>query len=264
MSLSTVAKKAVLNELEDLIADGGPIVPSYTSSSYGPSLVSSVPEVDIRTFVIKASACIDRIAGRQSQFWNHLVVSSNVAHVLDPTIATSALASLRALRDAVAKDHLLTFAQLVEADVLGDFMAQAETLLDAKYHVAAMVLIGGVLEERLAKLCTARTIVVNKPGISAYNDALRKATVYDQPTWRQIQVVADHRNNAAHGKGHTVKATNVENASTFVGQFSRRVPAVRGGRETLAGLLTCGQTYAARRGRYSCSASGASPMSASS
>jgi hypothetical protein len=70
-------------------------------------------------------------------------------------------------------------------------LVQAKELLTANYHVPAMVLIGGVLEEHLSKLCVARNLTWSGSGsLAKYNDILRDK-LYDKVVWRRIQAIVD-------------------------------------------------------------------------
>lgn len=217
-------KQTVLDQLDELIQRGQPIAESYKVSGMSFTLISDVPEWTIREFVTASSAAIDRIAGRESQFYRQLVLWPQKTLHFNSEIVMSVLGSLRALHESVKKGYLMTVQQLAHAEVLDDFMVQSRTLLDAGYHVAAMVLVGGVLEEHLGKLCVARSISTPvKPGLGTYNDALR-GVVFDQPTWRRLQALGDLRNLAAHGQGAKVKAEDVEDAWTFAGRFLADYP----------------------------------------
>jgi hypothetical protein len=60
--------------------------------------------------------------------------------------------------------------------------------------------------------------------ITKYNDLLREK-VYDQPTWRRIQVVGDLRNKAAHGEGATLRQETAQGEYEFIGRFLTEHPA---------------------------------------
>lgn len=66
-----------------------------------------------------------------------------------------------------------------------DMLQQAVDLLQAGYHVAAMVLAGGVVENRLRILCEARNVLPQARNLNAYNQALRDVA-YAQATWRRL------------------------------------------------------------------------------
>jgi hypothetical protein len=219
------SRQTILEELDRLIVQGVPIGDSYHRSLLSPRLTSGVPEWKIREFVTGASAAIDRVAGRESQFYRQIVLQPGSLLAITAEVVMSVLGSLRSLREAVDKGHLVTLQQLARAEVLDDFMTQSRALLDAGYHVAAMVLIGGVLEEHLGKLCLLRNVLpASRSGLSVFNDALR-GVVFDQPQWRRVQALADLRNQAAHGQGAKVGVPDVEDAWVFVNRILADVPS---------------------------------------
>jgi hypothetical protein len=217
-------KDTILTELDDLIARGVPLAESYTTSGMQITPMSNVAEWSIRAFVTTASATIDRLTGRDSQFYRQIIINPTKPLAAASEVVMSIVGSLHALREAVQKDHLLTLQQMVQAAVLDDFLGQSDALLEGKYHVAAMVLVGGVLEEHLGKLCANRSVKpAGRPGLSMYNDAL-KGIAYDQPVWRRLQVIVDLRNLAAHGEGAKVKAEDVSEALAFARRFLADYP----------------------------------------
>jgi hypothetical protein len=129
------------------------------------------------------------------------------------------LGVVTALRDAVDAGLLVSLEQRIRANIHDDFLVQAKELLDQSYHVAAMVLIGGVLENHLQKLCVARSLQRKGDGsLSKYNDLL-KDKLYSQAEWRRIQSIGDDRNDAAHGQGQKVKPENVTDHFGYVQRF---------------------------------------------
>ena len=67
---------------------------------------------------------------------------------------------------------------------------------------AAGALAGVVLERHLQRVAINHNTAPNKknPTISDLNDPLKQAGVYDVPTWRKIQLLADLRNICSHQK----------------------------------------------------------------
>jgi hypothetical protein len=125
----------------------------------------------------------------------------------------------------VHKGYLVSLESRLRSNIHDDFLRQAKTLFDEHYHVAAMVLVGGVMEDHLEKLCTKHGKTWTGHGsISKYNDALH-GTAYDKATWRRIQGIGDLRNEAAHGNGAKVRPEDVEDALKFVGRFIADNPA---------------------------------------
>lgn len=195
----TIREKA-LQELDRLIEAGKRAAASYSLNEMGTTYWSDIPEHELRAFRASAAAVVDRLAGTQSEYYRHLPTGEK--HLQSSRSAVEGiLGVIISLRAAVDEDLLVRLEQQVRSNTYDDFLTQAHELLAAKpsYHVAAMVLVGGVLEDQLRKMCVARSIQwKGKDGMSAYNDAL-KEVAYPQAVWRRVQVVADNRNAAAHG-----------------------------------------------------------------
>lgn len=216
-------KTRALGELDTLIKLGHSACNTgRDESGYAPPSEES----QLRAFRTTALATVSRIAGRDSEFYrsippvpdNRALTYPSSAHLIE-----AALGAVLALRAAVEAGQLETLAQRVRSNTYDDFLVQAEELLRAKpsYHVAAMVLVGGVLEDNLSKMCQSRGIQwKGRDGLTAYNDAL-KETVYAQAVWRRIQVVADNRNAAAHGgeDASALKHEDVEDDLRWVRKF---------------------------------------------
>ncbi len=225
------AKQQVLDQLDSLIESGQKYDNSYSSSvdSMGAAF-TNVPENELRAFATRSFAAIERIAGRASQYYEMLpdVAGSQSLQAAGygQPVTAPILGSLLALRDAVDAGHLETLEAQIRALVHDDFLQQAKDLLASNYHVAAMVLAGGVLEDHLKKLCTTNGLTWNGSGsISKYNDACRQGNVYDQAKWRRIQSIGDLRNQAAHGQGGNVNSSDVDDACKFTERFISDFPA---------------------------------------
>jgi hypothetical protein len=67
---------------------------------------------------------------------------------------------------------------------------------------AAGALAGVVLERHLQRVAGNHRVLPSKknPTIADLNDPLREAGVYELPTWRKIQLMADIRNLCTHQK----------------------------------------------------------------
>lgn len=96
------------------------------------------------------------------------------------------------------------------ADVTGHLLAE---LQDSEVRVASTLakvspraagaLAGVVLERHLQRVADNHHVLVKKktPTIADLNDPLKAKGVYDVPTWRKIQLLADLRNICVHQKG---------------------------------------------------------------
>ncbi|MYC75935.1 hypothetical protein F4X10_09245 [Candidatus Poribacteria bacterium] len=107
------------------------------------------------------------------------------------------LKSLESRIDSVLQDvkgHLL-------ADLQDSELKAAEQLRKVNLR-AAGVLAGVVLEGHLQRVVQNHNISIRKksPTIADLNDPLKNKGVYDNPTWRKIQLLADIRNLCSHKK----------------------------------------------------------------
>ena len=220
-------KKEVLTQFDALIETGQRLTNSFQFRDY--IYESSVPEAEHRAFVTSALAAIERIAGKDSQYYANIPqepLSSQLAFAgFDMSFIPTVTGVLISLRDAVDQGLLLSLESKLRANIHDDFLVQASELLDAGYHVAALVLTGGVLENHLQKMVLARRLDLPKKGsISKYNDLLRD-NPYNQSIWRRIQSISDLRNDAAHGKGSTITPKDAKDAHAFVQRFIADHPA---------------------------------------
>jgi hypothetical protein len=221
-------KDEILQQLDSLITTGRQLVSSFKLGHSGVSY-SDEPEERLRAFVTGAFAAISRIAGENSDYYRTIPcdkLSSSLANPgWDTSFVPSVLGAVQALRDAVDSGYLTSLESRLRANVHDDFLTQAGELLNAGYHVAAMVLAGGVLENHLRKLVTARGLTWSgSASLSKYNDKL-KDTVYPQPIWRRIQSISDVRNDAAHGNIEVVKVDDVRDALSFIPRIITDYPS---------------------------------------
>jgi len=221
-------KTDILNQLDILITEGARIESSFIMGERG-TYSSGIPESELRAFVIAALAAITRISGRESEYYTNIPKLKDNQQIslpgFNPTLIPAIQGSLVALKSAVNTGWLDSLESQLRANVHDDFLQQAQDLLSAGYHVAAMVLIGGVLEDHLRKLCTNLSLTWSGNGsLSKYNDLLRD-NAYAQPVWRRIQAISDVRNEAAHGNGTAVKRSDVEDALMYIGRLLADYPS---------------------------------------
>jgi hypothetical protein len=120
------------------------------------------------------------------------------------------LASIRVVNQSQILESLKSRIGTVLADVTGHLLAQIE---DEELDVARKLLkvsvrgagavAGVVLEGHLQRVANNHKIPIAKkdPVISDLNDLLKAGGMYDVPTWRKIQHLADIRNLCDHKKG---------------------------------------------------------------
>lgn len=120
---------------------------------------------------------------------------------------------LRAIFFAAKEDFdggfLISFKNLVQAEIFDSELEQAKELLSKGYKLAAAVIAGVVLETALRDLCDDNSISHSK--LDVMNAQLAKAGVYNKLQQKQITAIADIRNSAAHGKPEEFNDIDVQN-----------------------------------------------------
>jgi hypothetical protein len=136
---------------------------------------------------------------------------------------------LEGLRDAYTQGILRSVQELVRAEVFDDFLETASYLLGEGYKDPAAVLVGGVLEEHLRKLCMKHGIPTTKDDqpkkAALLNDDLARAGAYPRLEQKNVTAWLDLRNKAAHGKYAEYDAKHVEYMLTGLKAFLTRYPA---------------------------------------
>lgn len=127
--------------------------------------------------------------------------------------------------EAAQRDYeaglLFDMRALITAEVLADFIEQAEALLDAGYYVPAASLAGAVLEDTLRKLCQRHNLAIpQSTKIDRLNVELARAGVFDKLIQKQITVQADIRNNADHGHFDKFARSDVEDMVKWIRGFT--------------------------------------------
>ena len=130
------------------------------------------------------------------------------------------IASLSSRIDSVLQDvkgHL--FAELQDSE-----LSAAIQLMKISKR-AAGALAGVILERHLQRTAENHKITIRKksPTISDLNDPLKQAGVYDVPTWRKIQLLADIRNLCSHQKASEPTDDQVEELISGVNSVIKSV-----------------------------------------
>jgi hypothetical protein len=147
-----------------------------------------------------------------------------------------------AIWEDYVKDRLANFSEIVRGEVYSDFLSLADHLLEEERKGnasvnAAAVLIGGVLEEHLRKLCQKSSPAIpldypaskgkmQRKNLERLNTDLYKHPVYLAGDHKLITAWGEIRNQAAHKTGLTVAdQKKVEAMLIGVQDFITRYPA---------------------------------------
>jgi len=142
--------------------------------------------------------------------------------------------ALKALRQSVASGYLVNVQELIHADLFSDFLEMAEHILREGYKDPAAVLIGGVLEEHLRKLCSKNGVTLehtDAKGVprprkaEAMNADLAGKSAYSRLDQKNVTAWLELRNKAAHGLYDDYTSQQVELLLQSVRDFLTRLPA---------------------------------------
>ncbi|RSF43513.1 HEPN domain-containing protein [Acinetobacter baumannii] len=126
---------------------------------------------------------------------------------------------LNAAYDDLKNGFLITFKQIVQAEVFDNELEQAKSLLENGYKNAAAVIAGVVLETAIKELCLNNGIDIERKRLTQLSDDLAKAGVYNKLQQKQITALADIRNNAAHGDYDEFTKEDVERMISDIERF---------------------------------------------
>jgi len=138
----------------------------------------------------------------------------------EPSFKTSQVSACKMLRQVgivkaaidIAPTVLRDIRTALRAELLDSDLDAARELQRAGYGRAAGAVCGVVLEAHLRSVAVRHSVSIRKknPAIGDYNDALKDARVYDTPTWRLVQRLADIRNLCGHAKDREPTKAEVE------------------------------------------------------
>ena len=178
--------------------------------------------IDYQRFRTEALNIIKRACGEDS---DHYLELKRIAETKETTHNSYYFKECYGILEAAKKDYeggwLFNLKALVAAELLGDFLEQAEVLLEQGYINPAASLAGAVLEDTLRKLCQSKNIPIpDKTKIDRLNAELAKAGVYDTLIQKRITAIADIRNNADHGHFDKYKKEDVEDMVKWIRRFT--------------------------------------------
>jgi hypothetical protein len=158
--------------------------------------------------IIRVETLIERLTPVNSKYNQH-IQSIKKGNEYNFEIVNRMIGILKGLKHDYKNNYLQTFEELVNADLFSDILEMAKYLLEENYKDSSAVLIGGVLEEKLRKLCQKNNIAYEKADSkgkikhiksSDLNIELKKVCIYNEVVKKQVDAWLDLRNNAAHGK----------------------------------------------------------------
>lgn len=213
----TAMQQTILQEFESLIYEGNSYAARHkTTDTYGQD------DRDYLRLRTRALNLVQRVCGKESEHYqelHRLAVGKGTA--TNNYYFSLCLGALEAARDDYQRGLLFDLRALIEAEVLGDFIDQAEMLLSQGYYIPAASLAGAVLEDSLRKLYAAHGIPIpTKTSINVLNIELVKKNVYNALVQKYITALADIRNNADHGHTNKFNRQDVEDMIRYIRRFT--------------------------------------------
>ena len=136
---------------------------------------------------------------------------------------------LEGLKQDILDNLLVSYEEMIIADIFSDFMDMAEYFIKKKYKIPSAVILGGVLEEHLRKLSVKNGLKIKegKKFIQAdtLNVNLRKNETYNLTQAKIVTSWLDISNNAAHANYDDFSNEQVKNMLDGMLDFLNKYPA---------------------------------------
>lgn len=165
---------------------------------------SDLPDDEITEMITLIDATITRLTQDGSRYRENARTLINHYGTDSPFTVKSLPGILKALRIDYEAGHLQSIQELIHADMFSDFLEMAEYLLQEGFKDPSAVLIGGVLEEHIRKLCIKAGVPIEDNGktkkADRMNSDLANSGVYSKLDQKSVTSWLDLRNKAAHGK----------------------------------------------------------------
>ena len=214
-------KEKVINKFNKLLGEGKKIL--QNGEWNGRDFKRYPAKDDYLKWRTEALNLLRRVCGEDSEHYNQLLKIANG----DDTSYNSyyfphCYGIVLAAKSDFDEDFLVDVKYLVRADLLDDFISQAEMLLKEGYHIPAASLSGAVLEDTLRKLCEKKNIAYpDKTNIEALNMSLAKANAYNKLVQKEITAKAHIRNEADHGNFDNINHEDVADMIKWIRRFIR-------------------------------------------
>ena len=210
----------IAKKFQALLAEGKALI-QHTGWD-GHEYQSRVDDVAYIRFRTEALNLIRRACGEDSDHYEQM---KTLAEDKDTALNSYYFKDCFGVLEAASRDYeggmIFQVRAMVAAEVLDDFLEQAEHLLKQGFYVPAASLAGAVLEDTLRKLSEVKEITVpDKTSIDRLNAELAKAGIYDKLVLKRITAIADVRNNADHGHFDKFKIEDVEDMLKWVRRFA--------------------------------------------
>lgn len=148
---------------------------------------------------VKVKSLLNLSCGENSVHCKEFALAEEVQSFdTNPRVLKRLLPVLIAAYDDLKNGFLVSFKQIVQAEVFDNELEQAKSLLESGYKNPSAVIAGVVLETAIKELSLNHGIELERKKLTHLNDELAKLGVYNKLQQKRITALADIRNNAAH------------------------------------------------------------------
>jgi hypothetical protein len=197
--MASTAKSKITALVDSLIGEGEKV--ASTGQRRQTSSITTNIFVEVQAYCKWVAGCrnLMRVLGETASSWNRVFDEEDDFKLSD---THQKLGTLKAIREALEMDLLVTIQELVMAEAFSDLLEQANYLLSEGYFLAAGVLGRAVLEEHLRKWCDQVDCVPSKakPTLNDYKLELQKANKLNKIEVSHVDAMAAVGNAAAHNK----------------------------------------------------------------
>jgi hypothetical protein len=215
-------------QLDDLVSE----VSEFRSRSAHDDCSDVMSETKAVEISTRASAAIERIAGRKSPY--HVRAEDIRAERAYEQLKVMRLVGvLQSLSADLKAGYLRSVEELIHGELFGDFLEMAQHLVDQGYKDAAAVIAGSALEAHLRQL--AKRFGVTVESVTAKGTEPKKADVvnaelvkaggYSGLDQKNVTAWLGLRNKAAHGQYAEYQRDQVALMIDAVRDFTSRHPA---------------------------------------
>lgn len=199
--------------------------PSYAADEFL-SPLGLATRIDVVTSIV---AALERLAPRNSYYLTSVQIAIKRRGTNNPEAIPELVGIARALKQAYEQGYLQEIQELIHGDIFSDFLDMADYLLGQGYKDAAAVIIGGVLEEHLRKLCEKHPIGTTTDGRPKKNETMNSELashgVYNKLDQKNVTAWLELRNRAAHAEYDKYTEDQVKLMHDGIREFVARLPA---------------------------------------
>ena len=204
--------------LEGLLSQGAAVLATSRPDSFGLPLLDSGA---IAVWRARARHFLQSLLGETHNYAKDFEAAGEERATRTEIAVEQQLGVLRAILSDARDGHLFTrIRTLVSAELLADFVEQADRLIASDYIHAAASVSGAVLENGLRQIAVENNIKVKRTDeISALTQKCADKGVLTRLEQNQIRVWAQIRNSADHGQFDEVRAADVKAMHSGVQTF---------------------------------------------